>query len=181
MTLDSLEYSFLRKKGTITMKNKTLIIYYSQARGNTKRIAEMIKDSLEADILRIDTAEPYTGSYQEIVDQGMDEVKSRFKPEIKEIYVDLSQYDRFIIGTPTWWYTMAPAMLTFLTSNDWTGKTVVPFQTDGGWPGHVLDDMKHVCKGAAFEHEMAVQFDSTGGDKMETSLKEVDEWISELK
>ena len=43
---------------------------------------------------------------------------------------------------PTWWYTMAPAVLTFLTTNDFTGKTVIPFMTNGGWPGHVIKDMK---------------------------------------
>mgnify|MGYP003195394035 FL=1 len=30
------------------------------------------------------------------------------------------------------WYTMAPAVLTFLTTNDFTGKTVIPFMTNGG-------------------------------------------------
>lgn len=48
---------------------------------------------------------------------------------------------------------MAPAVLTFLTVNDFTGKTVIPFMTNGGWPGHVIKDMKDKCKGAAFAHE----------------------------
>ena len=31
---------------------------------------------------------------------------------------------------------LAPAVLTFLTTNDFSGKTVIPFMTNGGWPGH---------------------------------------------
>ena len=41
---------------------------------------------------------------------------------------------------------MAPAVLTFLTTNDFTGKTVIPFMTNGGWPGHVIKDMKASAK-----------------------------------
>lgn len=48
---------------------------------------------------------------------------------------------------------MAPAVLTFLSAYDWKGKTVIPFQTHGGWPGHVIKDMKGVCKGAAFSQK----------------------------
>ena len=84
------------------------------------------------------------------------------------------------IGTPTWWYTMAPAVLTFLTTNDFTGKTVIPFMTNGGWPGHVIKDMKENCKGAAFAHEMQIQFDSKGKDHLETSEEVITEWIGQI-
>lgn len=53
-------------------------------------------------------------------------------PQINPISVNLADYDVIAIGTPTWWYTMAPAVLTFLTTNDFTGKTVIPFMTNGG-------------------------------------------------
>ena len=65
--------------------------------------------------------------------------------QIKPIFVNLADYDVIAIGTPTWWYTMAPAVLTFLTTNDFTGKTVIPFMTNGGWPGHVIIDMEENC------------------------------------
>lgn len=161
--------------------SKKLIVYYSQARGNTGRIAEMIQKATGYDMVRIDTAVPYTGSYQEIVEQGQREVNEAYMPELKPISADLSNYDTVVIGTPTWWYTMAPAVLTFLTKNDWTGKTVVPFQTHGGWPGHTLKDMKELCKGAACVNEIAVQFDSQGGDQLITSEKELKNWIASLK
>lgn len=49
---------------------------------------------------------------------------------------------------------MAPAVKTFLHEQDFTGKTVVPFMTNGGWPGHVIKDMKAACPGADFAREM---------------------------
>lgn len=94
---------------------------------------------------------------------------------------NLQEYDVIAVGTPTWWYTMAPAVRTFLHSQDWTGKTVIPIQTHGGWPGHTLNDMKAACKGASCLEEMAVQFDSTGGAEQVTSQKDVDAWIQRVK
>lgn len=60
---------------------------------------------------------------------------------------------------------MAPAVLSFLSEHNWKGKTIIPFQTHGGWPGHVMKDIQAACAGAEFIHEQAVQFDSTGGAK----------------
>lgn len=50
----------------------------------------------------------------------------------------------------------------------------------GGLPGHVIKDMKATCKGAQSVHEMAIQFDSTGGAEMVTPEKEVDTWIRQI-
>ena len=156
---------------------KTLVIYYSQSNGNTKRIAEMIRKKTAADMEIIDTVVPYTGTYDKIVKRGQEEVNKGFKPDIKDMEKNLDDYDLIFIGTPTWWYTMAPAVLTFLSSHDWTGKKIVPFMTNGGWPGHVIADMKKICANAQIVGEKEIQFDSTGGDHLETPLKEIEEWI----
>ena len=116
----------------ITMNLKKLIIYYSMD-GNTKKIAEKIQAVTGADIERLDTVIPYTGTDEEIVDQGQREVNQGYMPKIKPLSVNVADYDTIIIGTPTWWYTMAPAVLTFLNSNSLEGKTVIPFQTHAGW------------------------------------------------
>ena len=147
--------------------SKPLIVYYSRKgenywngsiknleKGNTEIVADCPAD---------------TGSYG----RG-------YKPEIKTLSVNPEDYDVIVVGTPTWWYTMAQAVLTFLAAHDWKGKTVIPFQTHGGWPGHVIRDMKAACKGAQFSHEMAIQFDSTGGAEMVTPEKDVDKWIRQI-
>ena len=160
---------------------KMLVVYYSWSNGNTKRIAEQLASKTDADIARIDTTEAYKGSHDEVVDQGQREVEAGFMPQINPLSTDIKDYDVIAIGTPTWWYTMAPAVLTFLTENDFSGKTVIPFMTNGGWPGHVIKDMKAKCKGAEFAHEMQIQFDSMGKDHLETSQSTIDEWIEQIK
>ena len=160
---------------------KILIVYYSWSNGNTKRIAEMLQQVTGGDLLRIDTAVPYTGGYDAVVNQGQEEVERGYEPELKPMEVDLAAYDVIAVGTPTWWYTMAPAVRTFLHSQDWTGKTVVPFMTNGGWPGHVIRDMKAACAKATVTCDMQVQFDSAGGDHLETPESKIDAWAQNVK
>ncbi len=160
---------------------KILVVYYSVSNGNTQRIAEQLQKAIDADIVRIDTVQPYTGSYDEIVEQGQREVRKGYQPSIKQLNARVEDYDVVAIGTPTWWYTMAPAVLTFLKSYSFGGKTIIPFQTHGGWPGHVIKDIKKNCKGATFVCEKDIQFDSTGGAELITKESEIELWIEEIK
>jgi flavodoxin len=159
---------------------KTLIVYYSLS-GNTKGIAQNIQKILGADIAEIEPLVPYAGSYDDIVEQGKDEVDNQIRPAIKSLESEVADYRRIIIGTPTWWYTMAPVVSTFLHSNKWEGKIVVPFMTNAGWPGTVIKDMKAACKGAIFSDEKEIRFHASDQRRMITSQKEVTEWIMRMK
>ena len=160
---------------------KTLILYYSQAVGNTERIAKLLQERLNADMEKIDTVVPYTGTYQEISAQGHDEVNRGYKPEIKAIKSDLKIYDRVIVATPTWWYTMAPAVLTLLSTIDLKGKEVILVQTHAGWQGHCLEDMEKLCNGSNIISKKEIQFDSTGGAEIITKTSEIEGWIKNIK
>ena len=160
---------------------KLLIVYYSWSNGNTERIAKTLQRVAGGDLLKIDTAVPYSGSYNDVVEQGQREVNQGYEPELKPVSANISDYDVIAVGTPTWWYTMAPAVRTFLHQNDFTGKTVVPFMTNGGWPGHVIKDMKKACPGAEFACEMQVKFDSNGGDRLETPESRIGTWAQSVK
>lgn len=105
---------------------KLLIVYYSWSCGNTERIAKALQHAAGGDLWKLDTAEPYRGSYSEVVDQGQREVERGFEPELKPLGVDPAEYDCIAVGTPTWWYTMAPAVKTFLNQQQFSGKTVIP-------------------------------------------------------
>lgn len=121
---------------------KMLIVYYSWSNGNTAKIAAQLQRAAGADMERIETLHPYEGRYDDVVAQGQQEVNSGFMPEIKALPYDPEDYDVIAVGTPTWWYTMAPAVKSFLADHDFSGKQVILFQTHGGWPGHTLKDME---------------------------------------
>lgn len=163
---------------------RLLVVYYSLS-GNTERIAKQFAYSYDAArVVKIETVTFYTGSYDNIVDQGQREVESGFQPDI--LLEDVSSYgkpndplnlddfDIIAIGTPTWWYTYAPAVSTFLKMFDRNGRTVVPFQTHGGWKGHVMGDFKKACGGAVLRNKFEIQFGSTGGNELVTPKSEID-------
>ena len=159
---------------------KMLVVYYSWSNGNTKSIAEELAEAKHADLARIETAVPYKGTYDEVVAQGQREVQQGFKPELKPLGVNLDDYDVIAVGTPTWWYSMAPAVKSFLEENDFSEKTVIPFMTNGGWPGHVISDMTKAVRGAQVKWPMEVQFDSNGGSYLITDQKKIDAWIGSI-
>ncbi|MFQ8849892.1 flavodoxin [Ruminococcus callidus] len=102
---------------------KLLILFYSYG-GNTRQIAKLVQQETGGDLCEIEIATPYTGSYNDVVDQGQREVNSGFTPKLKPVSADLKNYDTVILGTPVWWYTYAPAMRTLLQSSDFSGKVI---------------------------------------------------------
>lgn len=83
---------------------KALIVYYSLG-GNTKKIADLIKEKLNINSLEIKLVTPYSGSYDDIVEKGQNEVNSGYMPKIKQLPANLSDYDTIILGSPVWWHT----------------------------------------------------------------------------
>jgi len=44
----------------------------------------------------------------------------------------LEQYDTIFIGYPNWWGDMPMSLYSFFDEYDFSGKTIVPFNTHGG-------------------------------------------------
>ena len=89
-----------------------LVVYFSYA-GNTKMIANKIREKLNCDILEIKTVIPYSEDYDTAVNDEQNSEASNRLPEIQDIGIDLSKYDEIILGTPVWWYRPVPAIRTF--------------------------------------------------------------------
>lgn len=161
---------------------KKLVVYFSFTAGNTKRIAERIAARIGADILELETVKPYTGTYNQVVDQGLAEVKKGFMPPLKPFAHDPAEYDEIIIGTPTWWYEMAPAVKSFLHDTDFSGKQVALFQTNAGWPGKCLEHMKEETAPAKLLGTGLFTFSSSDEDrdKMLSSDADIDAFIQKL-
>ena len=157
---------------------KMLILYYSLAGGNTKSIADQLQQATGADIERIEPQTPYSGSYDDIVAQGKREVDEGYRPALKALAHQPEDYDIIAVGTPTWWYTMAPPVLTLLSEHDWSGKTIIPFQTHAGWPGHTLEDMQAAAPGAEFRYPLQVKFDH---QTLASPQADIDGWLADVK
>ena len=146
-----------------------LIVYFSYT-NNTRKIANKIKEKLNCDILEIKTVIPYSEDYQSVVDDEQNSEASNYLPEIQDINIELDKYDEIILGTPVWWYRPVPAIRTFLTQNDLSGKTIKPFATNAGWIGKTFKEIKSLCPNSKVEDELNIIFESYS-DKLVTSEK----------
>ncbi len=100
----------------------------------------------DGDIFEIKTKASYPANYNETVNFAKKKFSENILPELKE-NKDISTYDIIFIGTPAWWYTMAPAVHTFLNSGDFSGKTIAPFITHGrGGEYSIAKEMEQYAK-----------------------------------
>ena len=155
-----------------------LIVYFSYT-GNTKMIANKIREKLNCDILEIKTVIPYSEDYDTVVNDEQNSEASNHLPEIQEIGIDLSKYDEIILGTPVWWYRPVPAIRTFLNQNDLSRKTIKPFATNAGWLGKTFKEIRTLCTNSEICKGMNIVFESYS-DKLVTKEQDIENWIKTL-
>ncbi len=127
---------------------KNLIVFYSWS-GNTRYLASLIAKHIDADMLDLQTVEPYPTDYRTCVTQVNNEVRNNFRPRLKNLPPNIDGYDTIIIGSPVWWHTMAPPIATFIDAFDFSGKIILPFYTHGGSGGGTYEqDVRRMCKQA---------------------------------
>lgn len=159
---------------------ETLVIYYSFT-GNSKKVAEYVKAKLDADILELEPAEPFSSDYDEVVREWQNNDVKR-DVEIKQVNIDLEQYKKIVLITSTWWYGITQVMKKFLKEYDLAGKDVIVASSNAGWIGHCFKDYKTLLPNSNIKGELDLVFSANDGerDKMLTSKEEVDNWIKKL-
>ncbi|MCK5560420.1 MAG: hypothetical protein KAJ51_07485 [Thermoplasmata archaeon] len=89
---------------------KSIVVYFTRT-GNTKVVANTISEKLGCDIEEIVDNKKRTGF---IGTTGAYFTPINKKTTIKNIKAHLSDYDMVLLGSPIWWYTMAPAASEFI-------------------------------------------------------------------
>ena len=114
---------------------KTLVAYFSATK-TTERAAQKLAGKLNCDIYEIIPAVPYTAADLNWMDKkSRSTIEMRDKssrPAIVKDGLDISGYDRILLGYPVWWYTAPTIINTFLESYDFSGKKIVLWATSGG-------------------------------------------------
>lgn len=168
---------------------KTLIAYFSHAgenyfagayrsiaEGNTKVVAEMIKERLGADIFEIKTVKTYPESYKACCDEALSEQRNGELPDLKNLIENIDEYDNIVLCYPCWWGTMPQAVFTFLNTFDFSGKTIYPLCThEGSGMGRSESDLKRTCPGANIKKGLAIQ-----GSLVREAGDKLDGWLAEL-
>lgn len=158
----------------------TIVIYYSFT-GNSKKVAEYVKQKLNADILELEPKIPFSSDYDEVVKEWQNnDIKKDV--EIKPINVELSKYKKVVLITSTWWYGITPVMKKFLKEYDLSGKDIIVASSNAGWIGHCFKDYETLLPNSNIKGELNLVFSAETGKRhdMMTSYKDIDNWIEKL-
>ena len=150
------------------MQNEILIAYYSW-KGNTRKIAELIQQATGGALFEIEPVQPYSRDYNAVVAQAKTEIRAGFRPELKAMPEGDSPSVVFL-GTPIWWYTMAPPLAALIDRYALGGKTVAPFYTHGGGgPGTLEADIRRMCPDSPATDNFGVHEDGGSGAASQVS------------
>lgn len=131
------------------MKN-TLIVYYSFS-DTTKHLAQLIANNTKGDLLELIPEKPYSFDYNTAAKEVRIEIEKGYCPKLKNELKSVNSYDYIFIGSPNWFKSFAPPILTFLKNVDLTGKTIIPFCTHGGGGfGQIEKDIIKECPNSKF-------------------------------
>ena len=111
--------------------NSTVIID-GEVLGNTQYMAYVIQETVGADIFRIEPETPYPTDHDTLVDLAKEEQNDNARPKIKAKIENFDTYENIFVGYPNWWGDMPMILYSFFDEYDFSGKTIIPFNTHGG-------------------------------------------------
>lgn len=160
---------------TTATTKKILVTYFSHS-GNTKAVAFNICKKTNAEIFEIKTTKPYPEDYHAVVEIAKKELQSDYRPTLVNNIKDIRQYDIIFIGYPNWWGTYPQAVKVFLSMNNLTGKTVIPFCThEGSELGRSVSDLKKMCPQSLIGNGLAIR-----GSSSHNCDENINQWLKEL-
>ncbi len=155
--------------------SKKLVAYFS-ASGVTKKYAENLAKTVNADLFEIKPEKAYTKADLDWTNKQsrssveMSDPDSR--PEISDRLKNMDEYETVFVGFPIWWYVAPTIINTFLESYDFSGKTVVPFATSGGSGiGKTVEVLRKICSKAEIKEGKVVNH---------MTESSVSEWVKEF-
>ncbi|GAB3689134.1 flavodoxin [Spirosoma flavus] len=116
-----------------SVSSKKILIVYLSRTNNTKVLAEIIHQQVGGTLIVLEIEKPYPQNYQATVQQVVHENETGFLPPLKTKIDRIQQYDVVFVGFPTWGMQLPPPMKSFLHQYDLKGKTVIPFNSNGGY------------------------------------------------
>jgi len=126
-------------------EKKILIVYMSRT-NNTKAIAEIIREKVGGKLVALEIQTPYPADYHTTVQQVVRENETGYLPPLKTVIEEPDQYDVIFVGFPTWDMKLPPPMKSFLHQYSFRGKTIIPFNSNGGYgPGSTFQTVREVC------------------------------------
>ena len=155
---------------------KALVVYYSRT-GNTRAVAERIAQELGAEIEEVLDKKKRSGALGFLL--GGKDATMGNKTEKAETSKNPADFDLLVVGTPVWSSSPTPAIRTYLSKHDLTGKKVAAFYTSEGSENEkAIAKIRKLLPNADSAEILVLS--KPDKDKIDTENKIVD-WVSKLK
>ena len=157
---------------------KDLVLYFS-VYGTAKNVAEEIGRQRNADVTEIEPVIPYDSDkdhYNTLARYAKKEHDEDIRPAIKN-EIDIEDYDNIFIGYPMWWYTFPMIIYTLFDKYDFSGKTIIPFNTHmGSKDGGTYRTIRELEPNARVLEGLPVEMSVAEGDPS----RQVEKWLKSL-
>ena len=158
---------------------KELVIYFS-VYGTAKNVAEEIAGQTGAELREIIPEVPYDSNrnhYPSLLRVAQREHDTDARPVIKE-ELPVAEYDRIYIGYPMWCYTFPMIIYTLFDQYDFSGKTIIPFNTHmGSRDGGTYQTIQNLAPKARVLKGLPVEM----SDAESRPANAIEKWLNSLK
>lgn len=183
------------KEGIGAEGNKILVLYFSAnnskdvdavssatpmtgGTSSVEWIANIIHDAVGGDLIPIIPSVDYPLDYDALANYAKQERDEAGRPAFEDMGVDPASYDVVFIGYPIWWDEMPMIMDTFFDTYDFTGVTIIPFNTHAGSrDGGIYNAIKELEPNATVLDGLALRGEDVGKGSAKAS---VEEWLRGL-
>ena len=155
-----------------------LVAYFSQT-GTTERVGEMIAQALDADVFVIEPKDAYTSddvNWRDETSRVCQEMPHRSEMDVELVETvppSFEDYDTVFVGYPIWWQSFSWVLNNFVRTNDFEGKTVIPFCTSMSSPlGESATEL--AAEAANGDWQPGMRFSSS------TTEQDVADWLESL-
>ena len=167
-----------------------LVVWFSHAgenynvgvieEGNTAKMGKIIAEQMNADTFELVPIVPYPEDYDSCLDVATEEQRTDARPEYNGEIENWDQYDTIFIGYPIWWGEIPNIVYTFMEAYDFTGKTVIPFNThEGSGQSHSQRDIEGLLTSATVLKGLAIRGSKAQNDAEGTSA-DVVAWLKNI-
>ena len=167
-----------------------LVVYFSRAgenynvgvieEGNTAKMGRIIAEQMSADIFELVPVVEYPMDYDSCLEVTTEEQRTNARPAYVDEIENWGQYDTVFIGYPIWWGEIPNIVHTFMEAYDFTGKTVIPFNThEGSGQAHSQRDIEGLLTNATVLKGLAVRGSKAQNDAEGTS-EDVANWLKQI-
>lgn len=154
-------------------EGKTLVVFFSES-GNTRNMAGIISDMLEADLVEIEMQNPYSDNYSTLLEEAERDLIANARPALRTHIGNMDEYGTVLIGYPNWYAILPMPVYTFLESYNFNGKRIIPFCSHGnGMLGETVSNICKTCPGADVREALSVTY--SGGNSLRSEIRA---WLS---